>query len=66
MKDPHVTPEMKKDIQRELDDMYNIYNECIMKPNSKAVEIFRKFMDLYMNGRDKLPLLSKIVQKNRA
>ena len=66
LKDPHVTPEMKKDIQRELDDMYTIYNECIMKPNSKAVEIFRKFMDLYMNGRDKIPLLSKIVQKNRA
>lgn len=66
LKDPHVTPEMKKDIQRELDDIYAIYTEAIMKPNSEAVAIFRKFMDAYMNGRDKVPLLSKIVQKNRA
>ena len=61
LKDPRITPEMKKDIKRELDEMYTLYNETIMKPNSKAVEIFRKFMDAYMNGKDKVPLLNKIV-----
>lgn len=66
LKDPHLTPEMKMDIQRELDETYHIYNEYIMKPNSKAVELFRKFMDLYMTNINKIPLLSKIVQKNRA
>lgn len=37
-----------------------------MKPNSKALYYFRKFMDAYMNGKDKVPLLNKIVQANRA
>ena len=66
LKDTHITPEMKKDIKRELDEMYTIYNETIMKPNSKALYYFRKFMDAYMNGKDKVPLLNKIVQANRA